>query len=63
MFPCCGCGRSLFEFEVEFHYGDETVDMWHEEPEVAIEDQFNLFTLRATCHDCGKKQEPRVLDL
>jgi len=63
LFRCPSCHGSLFAFEVEFHYWDETVDIWHEEPERAIQDYFSLFTLRTACQGCAGRQDPCVLDL
>ena len=63
-FACSSCRQLLFEFEVEFHYWDETVDTWHdEEPGFVAEDHFSLFRLLARCHHCGKAHEASVLDL
>jgi len=60
---CAGCGADLFVFDAEFHYWDDTVDQWTEEPEMAVQNYFSVFTLHARCRACDGAYQPCILDL
>jgi hypothetical protein len=62
-FACVSCGATEFAFEAEFHYWDETIDQWVEDPGWAAQDYFSVFTLHVRCGQCGATSEASALDL
>jgi hypothetical protein len=62
-FVCSSCRGSQFRFEVRLHYWGAAYDLWEDEPELPVQDYFNLFTLIATCNSCRRKHTASDLDL
>jgi len=62
-YACAACGGRVFSFEITFHYWDETYDLWDEEPSLAIQDYFNLFSLVAVCTGCQRPHTASEMDL
>jgi hypothetical protein len=52
-FGCRRCGRPYFKLEARFHYWGAAADLWEDEPELAIQNFFNAFTLQGVCEACG----------
>ena len=62
-YACAACGGHAFWFEVTLHYWDATYELWDEEPSIAIQDYFNLFTLVAICTGCRRPHNASEMDL
>ncbi len=52
-YKCPQCGGTWFRFDATFRYWDAALDLWEDEPEIAIEDYFNGFSLSGKCTTCG----------
>jgi hypothetical protein len=47
------CGGHYLKLEARFYYWGAAADLSEDEPELAIQNFFNAFTLQGTCDACG----------
>lgn len=52
VYECPQCRGTSFGLAVTFFYWDGALDLWEDEPDIAIEDYFNEFSLCGECAAC-----------